>query len=379
MSLGFHNVNHRYGSNAVLHDISLTANTGDILCLLGPSGGGKSTLLRLAAGLETLQSGRITLADRLLADPQQQPPPEQRPIGLVFQDHVLFPHLDVARNVGFGLQALSKDQRDARVRKHLAGVGLSGFGARYPHTLSGGQQQRVALARALATEPAVMLLDEPFAAVDSTLRRALRRAARDVLKASGTTTIVVTHDPDEAMALADQIAIMVDGRIQQQGTPAEIWQTPNDRVVALLFGDAQRVTGRLHQAEAICDFGCIPYSAEHTTLSPSEPAAVDIIIRPNAVRVKAAERHPPEVLDQQSPHTGRAQVKDIRFIGAQYQLTLTSESDPALELLARIEDPGAIAPGTTVRVALDPSGAFAFPAPPTTENDPLHHALHDDE
>ena len=202
MSLGFHNLSHSYGATAVLHDISLTAATGDILCLLGPSGSGKSTLLRLAAGLEQIQQGEITLAGEVLADATHQPPPEQRPVGLVFQDHVLFPHLTVAANVGFGLRSLAKAERKQEVTQALTSVGLDGLERRYPHTLSGGQQQRVALARALATRPQVMLLDEPFAAVDSTLRRALRNAARDALKAANTTTIVVTHDPDEAMALS---------------------------------------------------------------------------------------------------------------------------------------------------------------------------------
>ena len=360
MSLGFHNVNHSYGATAVLHDISLTANSGDILCLLGPSGSGKSTLLRLAAGLESIQHGKITLSGQLLADTTHQPPPEHRPIGLVFQDHVLFPHLDVAGNVGFGLRALSKTQRAEKVEQQLASVGLSNYGDRFPHTLSGGQQQRVALARALATEPAIMLLDEPFAAVDSTLRRALRNAARDALKAAGTTTIVVTHDPDEAMELADRIAVMVDGRIQQSGTPAEIWQTPTDRTVAMLFGEPQCLQGRVRNGFAECDFGYIPHEGRD-----DEP--VDIVIRPNAVRLVRADSAAASLSTSQAnsaqkhaPPQARARVSEVRFIGGQTQLTLVNDARPELVLLARIENPKSIQADTLVQIELDPAGTFAF-------------------
>ena len=354
MSLEFHNLSHSYGATAVLHDISLTAATGDILCLLGPSGSGKSTLLRLAAGLERVQQGTITLAAELLADATHQPPPEQRSVGLVFQDHVLFPHLNVAANVGFGLRSLRRAERKQAVAQALTSVGLDGLERRYPHTLSGGQQQRVALARALATEPQVMLLDEPFAAVDSTLRRALRNAARDALKAANTTTIVVTHDPDEAMALADQIAVLVDGRIQQQGSPAQIWRSPVDRTVALLFGDAQSLSGRGEQGYAVCSFGKVPYSG-------TEQDAVDLIIRPAAVRIS-----PAPVTLAAGADAVPAQVSDVRFIGEQYQLTLTSITQPTPTLQARIPELGEIQVGQQVYVELDPGGAFAFPAEPTT-------------
>jgi len=347
MSLVFQNLSHSYGASAVLHDISLTANEGDILCLLGPSGSGKSTLLRLAAGLEPIQQGAIRLAGALLADTSHQPPPEQRPVGLVFQDHVLFPHLDVAGNVGFGLRALGRTERSQQIAHQLANVGLAGFEQRYPHTLSGGQQQRVALARALATKPQVMLLDEPFAAVDSTLRRALRNAARAALKAARTTTIIVTHDPDEAMAMADQIAVMVEGRIQQEGTPAEIWQTPTDRTVALLFGDAQSLPGYAEGNFAVCGFGKIPYAGP-----PAEQ--LDLIIRPAAVQVYPASRGCSE------NGAEAVRVNEIRFIGGNYQLGLVNQTNPTLTLQARISDLQGLQVGQDVCVELDPRGAFAF-------------------
>ncbi|MGI9324714.1 MAG: ABC transporter ATP-binding protein, partial [Pseudomonadales bacterium] len=226
MSLTFTQVNHSFGSQVVLSEVTLTAERGEILCLLGPSGSGKTTLLRLAAGLEVLQAGTISVDEQLLADAKVHTPPEQRGVGLVFQDHVLYPHLTVAENVGFGLANRPQGEADEMVARQLAAVDLLAFAERYPHTLSGGQQQRVALARAMAPEPAVMLLDEPFASVDSGLRRRLREQARLSLKATDAVTLVVTHDAEEAMELGDRIAYLWQGQLAQLGTPAALWRTP---------------------------------------------------------------------------------------------------------------------------------------------------------
>ena len=235
MSLEFRHIAHDYGEVPALHDVAFTAPAGEITCLLGSSGCGKSTLLSLAAGLLPLQQGSVHVDGEMLAAPGLNPPPEARPIGLVFQDGALFPHMTVARNVGFGLP---KSERGA-VEGWLEQVGLGGLGARYPHELSGGQQQRAALARAMAPGPRVLLMDEPFASVDIVLRRRLRRDCRRLLRERGTTTVMVTHDPEEALDIADRIAVMEAGRIVQFGTPEELHERPASAAIGAIFGGAQ--------------------------------------------------------------------------------------------------------------------------------------------
>lgn len=342
MSLTFDNISHSYGHTRVLQDISFEAREGEILCLLGPSGGGKSTLLRLAAGLEPLQEGEILLDGELLARPGAEPPPEARPVGLVFQDHVLFPHLRVSENIGFGLPNLSSQDKRQRVTELLDRMDLTGLGERFPHELSGGQQQRVALARALAPNPRVLLLDEPFASVDSTLRRSLRQATRRALKAAGTTAIVVTHDPEEAMQLADSIAVMAAGRIAQHGTPEAIWQAPATLDVALLFGDAQSFPGRSNGEVIDCGFIQLPTAA---------PAGeVLIAVRPNDIHLS-----PPD-----ATRPANVEVRDVRLLGDTWQVQLVTLSSDPLSLTAVIPERGSIVPGTQLHGNLDKESYFIF-------------------
>jgi len=342
MSLSFHNLSHSYGDTQVLQDISFTAQSGEILCLLGPSGGGKTTLLRLAAGLEMLQHGHIELNGELLAQPGAQPPPEDRPIGLVFQDHVLFPHLTVAQNLSFGLAKQTRQQIEQRVSELLSNMDLEGLDNRYPHELSGGQQQRVALARALAPKPSVMLLDEPFASVDSTLRRALRQTTRNALKNAGTTAVVVTHDPEEAMQLADSIAIMAAGAIAQHANPTEIWRRPATLDVALLFGDAQAIAGDSDGKQANCGFNGLP--------TDCAAGPVTIAIRPQGVALGHAG-----VADS-TP----AIVQDIRLLGHNWQLQLQTKADKPQMLVATVDTLNDIEQGDTVHVTLEPDECFVF-------------------
>ena len=342
MSLDFRSVSHRYASEEVLHDVTLGAEPGEVTCLLGASGSGKTTLLRLAAGLERLQAGEIWLDGEVLCSPGRHPPPEQRPVGLVFQEHVLFPHKTVLDNVAFGLRDMAPRERRAAARASLDAVGLSAFADRYPDTLSGGQQQRVALARSLAPSPRVMLLDEPFANVDARLRRTLREDARLVLRQSGTIAVIVTHDPEEALELADRIAVMDGGRIAQVGTPEEIWRHPADRAVAALFGETQQLAGTVTAAGVTTAFGLLGGDFVST---PDGEAVV--LIRPTAVTIVKAE------------DGGRASgtVQDVRFLGGRYLVLVEAEGEI---LRASVANLCGIGVGDRVRTTFDAAGVFVY-------------------
>lgn len=346
MSLAFRNVGHSYGGNRVLSGVSLEARPGEILCLLGPSGSGKTTLLRLAAGLEALQEGSIDLGGARLAAPGKDVPPERRSFGMVFQDHALFPHLTVAENVAFGLAGKPKAEIQGIVAGRLASVGLAGFENRYPHTLSGGQQQRVALARALAPSPAAMLLDEPFASVDVTRRRALREEARRALKEADVVTLVVTHDPVEAMEIADRIAVMEGGHIAQCATPEELYAKPATALVASLFGEAQRFPAVIDGGAAVTAYGAVP--AEDF----AQGMAAEVIVRPEAVSLQLA-----------SGANNAFRIGDIRFLGRDWLILLSCETSPHLEpLRARVSERDGFEIGEAVSVRFDPCGTFVFAA-----------------
>ena len=236
--LGFDGVSHSFGpQRETLSDISLTAEPGEVLCLLGPSGSGKTTLLRIAAGIEAQTHGRVLLNDREIAGPNVFLPPEKRSIGLMFQDFALFPHMTILDNVRFGLTALSSEDGKLEAFTALGRVGLQSHARSYPHLLSGGEQQRVALARALAPRPAVLLMDEPFSGLDSRLKDSVRAETLAVLRQSRATAIVVTHDAEEAMRMADRIALLKDGRLVQVGTAQELFLNPASLFVAGFFSE----------------------------------------------------------------------------------------------------------------------------------------------
>lgn len=250
-----------YGDYTAAQEVTLSLEQGQIGCLLGPSGCGKTTLLRAIAGFEQVSAGTIKLRGQAISRPGAQLPPEQRKVGMVFQDFALFPHLNVQRNVGFGLHVMDRESRAQRVQEMLSLVNLEGYAKSYPHELSGGQQQRVALARALAPNPEILLLDEPFSNLDSELREQLATEVRQLLKRNGVTAILVTHDQNEAFAVADQITLMRDGRVVQIDTPYNLYHNPASEFVAEFIGQGSIITvsvddtGELGNGLGILDMG----------------------------------------------------------------------------------------------------------------------------
>jgi iron(III) transport system ATP-binding protein len=267
-----------FGSRSVLGGVDLDVEDGTLVAILGPSGSGKTTLLRLIAGFERLDAGRILLGTHLADDAKHYVPPEQRNIGYVPQEGALFPHLSAERNVAFGLGKTGR--QDPRVGELFEMVGLTGFEKRYPHQLSGGQQQRVALARALAIRPGAVLLDEPFDSLDAGLRSTVRADVREVLRRSGTTGVLVTHDQDEALSFADQVAVLRDGLIVQIANPEEIYTRPVDIGVAGFVGQANLLpaTARGGLAESV--LGLLRIAP-----GPIFEGAVTIVVRPEQLRI----------------------------------------------------------------------------------------------
>ncbi|MEP3197726.1 MAG: ABC transporter ATP-binding protein [Lentilitoribacter sp.] len=248
-SLEFSNVHHEYNGKETLHGISLTVEPGEVLCLLGPSGSGKTTLLRIAAGIEGQTQGSLFLNGQEICSPKSSLPPEKRGIGLMFQDFALFPHMTLLENAKFGLTALSSAQAKDQALLALKRVGLERYADAYPHLLSGGEQQRAALARAIAPRPAVLLMDEPFSGLDSRLKDAIRSDTLSILREARATSIVVTHDAEEAMQMADRIALLRDGKLVQVGTARELYEQPNDLFTASFFSDLNVLHGTVKNGQ----------------------------------------------------------------------------------------------------------------------------------
>lgn len=292
----------------MLHDVSLSVRAGEVLCLLGPSGCGKSTTLRAIAGIERQSSGAIRSDGDVLSDDATHMPPEARGVGLIFQDFALFPHLNVAQNIAFGLRG-TKSEVKARVDDLLERVDLAGYADTPPHMLSGGEQQRVALARALAPRPRIMLMDEPFSGLDNRLRDGIRDETLQLLKDEGTAVVLVTHEPEEAMRMADQIALMRDGEVVQIGAPYNIYHAPVDKDAAAFFSDINVLPGEVHGALTDTAFGQF--------LAPGVPdgTAVDIVFRPQHVKIDfdRGGRGPNPTPQDGAP--ARGVVKRARFMG----------------------------------------------------------------
>ncbi|HEU4451243.1 MAG TPA: ABC transporter ATP-binding protein [Gaiellaceae bacterium] len=268
-------VSKRFGPVRAVEAASLQVGTGEFVALLGPSGCGKTTLLRLIAGFEVPDAGVVRIGDEVVAGGAWVPP-ERRHVGMVFQDYALFPHLTVARNTGYGL---ARRGREARVREALELVGLAGLADRYPHELSGGQQQRVALARALAPEPAVVLLDEPWSNIDPLLRASMRDELAAILRATGVTVLLVTHEQEEAFSLADRVALMREGEIVQAGAPEDVYYRPATRWAAEFVGAANVLPGRLADGLVETLVGRFPAP------NGDAPGDVEVLVRPELLEL----------------------------------------------------------------------------------------------
>ena len=347
--LELENVSHRYGDVVAIESLSLSVAEGQVVCLLGPSGCGKTTALRVAAGLERLQRGRVRLDGAVIADETKDLPPERRNLGFLFQDYALFPHLNVAENVAFGLQGVGAAERRERVAEVLDQVTLGDAAGRYPHELSGGQQQRVALARSLAPRPHVILLDEPFSSLDARMRDRVRDSTLHALKQSGAGTLMVTHDAEEAMFMADRIAVMRDGRLVQHGTPVEVYCSPANAFVAEFFGEVNRISGTVDGGKVQTPFGDLPAR----DLAHGTP--VDILIRPEALGL--APIH--EGLDPRRA----VQVEAARMLGRTSLIHLSIPLPTGRKLHLHSRMPGRFLPPerTLLSVELDRSQAFVFP------------------
>lgn len=344
MSLLFRDIHHAYGPHEVLRGVDLSVSAGEIVCLLGASGCGKTTLLRLAAGLEPVQAGQIELGGQVIAEPGRDVPPERRGVGFVFQDYALFPHLTVAENVAFGLRFAPKGERGWRVMDALARVGLESHQSAFPHMLSGGQQQRVALARALAPRPSVLLLDEAFASLDARLREQVRDDTLHVLQTSGIATLLVTHDSEEAMFMGDRIALMREGRILQVGPPEALYFGPADRYVATFLGEVNRLATRVREGRVETLIGSLPAG------DLPEGAAAEVLVRPEGLRLGAEGAR-------------EAEVEACRLLGATtlVHLAMPDGAGGLLHLHARLPPGRRLSRGERVQVAIDPERAFVFP------------------
>ncbi len=346
--LEFIGVEHRYGSASSISDITFQVTAGDVVCLLGPSGCGKTTVLRLAAGLEMLEKGRIIINGTVMADAQTatQSPPEHRNTGLVFQDFALFPHLSIMDNILFGLR--KPDHRHiGMIKRRMALMGVDTLASKYPHMLSGGQQQRVALLRALAPGPQIMLLDEPFSGLDADLRAQIREDTLRVLKDSGVATLMVTHDPEEAMYMADDMLVMHEGTIVQDGSPTQIYHRPVNDYVATLFGPVNRLQGRIkgrHLCTALGDF----------PLNGATPAGTSgrLLIRQEGITLLAAG----------PDHLPTGHILSVRPLGRDNQVRVAADDGTGhcFEVRALIRGMFTMREGSKVSLKIDPDHSFVF-------------------
>jgi iron(III) transport system ATP-binding protein len=340
--LTYRGVTHRYGATPAVSDFSLDIAPGEIVSLVGPSGCGKTTLLRLAAGVERPSAGSILINEREVAGGSFEPP-ERRGVGLMFQDFALFPHLSNLANVMFGLKWLPNAEAEREARAALDRVGLAKYADLYPHMLSGGEQQRVALARAVAPRPSVLLMDEPFSGLDRRLRDQVREEILHVLRESHVTCVIVTHDAEEAMLLADRIALMRAGQLVQEGEPRALYREPVDLFAARLFCELNEIPAVVHDGVAVSAAGRFPAP------DLAEGSAAVVAIRPQGISLRPTG-------------TGLAgRLESRRFLGEVEQISLTVNGI-AEPLTARVRERVYLPPRSEVGIAIDPAEVLVFAA-----------------
>jgi iron(III) transport system ATP-binding protein len=306
-------VTRSFGSEVAVDSLSLVVREGEILTLLGPSGCGKTTTLRLLAGLTRPDAGTITVAGETVAGEGRFVPPEERDIGLVFQEFALFPHLTVAENIAFGIDDWSKTDREKRVDELLEMISLSGYGDHSPEDLSGGQRQRVALARSLAPEPDVILLDEPFSNLDVALRKEMREEVRAILKATGVTAVSVTHDQEEALSISDRVAVIHDGHVEQVGRPEAVFEHPKSRFVAEFLGQAGFLSGELQKGIIETGVDTLHAGMLEGLSKEYDGAAVDVLVRPDDLAAT-----PTDGATGDEPWSGGDEPGDGRIVTREY-------------------------------------------------------------
>jgi iron(III) transport system ATP-binding protein len=341
--LTFASVSRDFGGKLALDNVSLDVAPGEIVCLLGPSGCGKTTLLRIASGVERPSAGRVLIDGQEVAGPNRFVPPEKRGVGLMFQDFALFPHLSILDNVAFGLKSLTRSEAKREALSALDRVGLAHYASEYPHILSGGEQQRVALARAIAPRPGVLLMDEPFSGLDPRLREKMREETLAILNETHATSIVVTHDAEEAMRMGDRVALMRQGQIAQIGSALDLYRNPKDILTARAFSDLNEVPAIIKKGNAVTALGS--FQAAGFT----EGTAAIVCVRQRGVRLlPAGEGIPGRVLHQ-------------RFLGDNALVELAVQGLDA-PILARIRESDAPPPGTEIGVSVDAGAVLVFPS-----------------
>ena len=347
----------RFEDRAVVDDVSLALEAGRVTCLLGPSGCGKSTTLRILAGVDRQDEGEVVIDGAVVADGAQFAPPEARGVGLMFQDFALFPHLTVAANVGFGLTG-PRAERVSRVSELLVKVGMGRYAQDYPHQLSGGEQQRVALARALAPRPRILLMDEPFSGLDNRLRDEVRDQTLGLLAEENTAVLLVTHEPEEAMRMGDEIILMRQGKIIQRGSPYNLYHGPKDRAAAAFFSDVNVIRGKVNGALTETPFGMF--------LAPgyADGSEVEIVFRPQHVAIDFDRKGKGPNPTPQQGTPARGVVERARFMGNESLVEFRMDHDGSL-VTAVVPAVFLPKPGMALWLSIRRDRCFVFAAAPS--------------